>query len=538
MKMRTLGAVLLPLLLLTGCWSADPTQEEMLPILSSAMEEETPVKDVPLPDSFSLPYWSGQTLDPITCPDGSQQDLGALLYEGLFELDETFTAQPCLCASSSYDAATLTWTFTLRSGVTFSDGSPLTAADVVATLNRAANSQRYSARFSTIQSVSGEGSPVSIRLNRDNKLLPNLLDIPIVKSGTEKNAVPTGTGPYLWSSGDGGLCLMANKNWWKGNTQPVDRIGLVAIKDQDDLLYQFTSHEVQLITADLTSTSSFSTTGNIVFSDTDTTTMQYIGINVRREPLNNPAVRQALNQGFDREYAISAFLSGHGKAAQFPISPVSSLYPDTLETVYSQESYVQALADAGLGEGHTTLTLLVNEENSFKVSMARYIASTLSTANLSIEVKTLPWEEYTAAIRAGNFDLYYGETRLTADWDLRRLMAAGGSLNYGGFSDATTNALLAEFSSSGTSASAQRLCQQYRQQVPFVTVCFKSTSVLVQENVVDGLAPTLANPFYNLEKWTIHLSDDKESNKHKKYPLRLCRSGHFICLIQLYWRIT
>lgn len=512
MKMRTLGAVLLPLLLLTGCWSADPTQEEMLPILSSAMEEETPVKDVPLPDSFSLPYWSGQTLDPITCPDGSQQDLGALLYEGLFELDETFTAQPCLCASSSYDAATLTWTFTLRSGVTFSDGSPLTAADVVATLNRAANSQRYSARFSTIQSVSGEGSTVSIRLNRDNKLLPNLLDIPIVKSGTEKNAVPTGTGPYLWSSGDGGLCLMANKNWWKGNTQPVDRIGLVAIKDQDDLLYQFTSHEVQLITADLTGTSSFSTTGNIVFSDTDTTTMQYIGINVRREPLNTPAVRQALNQGFDREYAISAFLSGHGKAAQFPISPVSSLYPDTLETVYSQESYVQALADAGLGEGHTTLTLLVNEENSFKVSMARYIASTLSTANLSIEVKTLPWEEYTAAIRAGNFDLYYGETRLTADWDLRRLMVAGGSLNYGGFSDATTNALLAEFSSSGTGASAQRLCQQYRQQVPFVTVCFKSTSVLVQENVVEGLSPTLANPFYNLEKWTIHLSDDKESN--------------------------
>ena len=55
MKMRTLGAILLPLLLLTGCWSADPTQEEMLPILSSSMEEETPIKDVPLPDSFSLP---------------------------------------------------------------------------------------------------------------------------------------------------------------------------------------------------------------------------------------------------------------------------------------------------------------------------------------------------------------------------------------------------------------------------------------------------------------------------------------------------
>ena len=394
--------------------------------------------------------------------------------------------------------------------MTFTDGSALTAADVAASLNRAAGSSRYSARFSTIVSVTGSGDVVTVRLNRDNRLLPNLLDIPIVKSGTESSSVPVGTGPYRWGGDESGTCLLVYENWWGGQRQPVDRIGLVAVEDADTLLYQFTSHEVQLITADLTGTSPVSTTGNIAFSDTDTTVLQYIGVNLRRTPLDNPAVRRAMNQGISRTYAVSAFLSGHGRAAQSPISPSSELYPTELDAVYSQEAYVQALISAGLTEGSTTLTLLVNEENSFKVSMARYIASNLTTSTLSVQVETLPWDAFTAALRSGNYDLYYGETRLTADWDLRRLVATGGSLNYGAYSDASTDLLLQQFSASGTAEDALRLCRQLQQQSPIFPICFKSTSVLVQENVVENLTPTAVTPFYQMENWVLHLSDSSE----------------------------
>lgn len=511
MKMRKfLALFLLPLLLLSACWTGDALPEEELgPMIPISAEEEQP-RELPLPESFSLPYLSGQTLDPITCPDGVQQNIGALLYEGLFQLDEHFKAQPRLCASSSYDSVSLTWTFTLRSGVTFTDGSALTAADAAASLNRAADSSRYRARFSTIVSVTGSGDVVTVRLNRDNRLLPNLLDIPIVKSGTESSTVPVGTGPYRWGSDENGICLLAHENWWGGQGQPVSRIGLVAVEDEDTLLYQFTSHEVQLITADLTGTSLVSTTGNIAFSDTDTTVLQYIGVNLRRAPLDNAAVRRAMNQGINRTYAVSAFLSGHGRAAQSPISPASELYPAELDAVYSQEDYAQALISAGLAEGGTALTLLVNEENSFKVSMARYIASNLTTSTLSVEVETLPWEAFTAALRSGDYDLYYGETRLSADWDLRRLTGTGGSLNYGAYSDAATDLLLQQFSASGTAEDALRLCRQLQQQSPILPVCFKSTSVLVQENVVENLTPTDANPFYQMENWVLHLSDSPE----------------------------
>ena len=83
--------------------------------------------------------------------------------------------------------------------------------------------------------------------------------------------------------------------------------------------------------------------------------------------------------------------------------------------------------------------MLVNEENSFKVSIANYLAESLSVFDLKIEVETLPWDEYIAALSAGNFDLYYGEVKLTADWNLIRLLGTSGSLNYGRWSDAQTS---------------------------------------------------------------------------------------------------
>ena len=101
------GLFLLPALLLTGCWQADPVDENTGIVTSSSSSDSSAAESVALPEALSLPYYPSQTLDPVTCADGIQQTIAALLYEGLFELDETFAPQNLLCASSTYDAATL-----------------------------------------------------------------------------------------------------------------------------------------------------------------------------------------------------------------------------------------------------------------------------------------------------------------------------------------------------------------------------------------------------------------------------------------------
>ena len=123
-----LGAVTL---LLSGCWTEAPV--ESANGLLGDQEPADQQEEVILPAAFTLPYDPDQTLDPVTCADGMQQVAGSLIYEGLFRLDRQLEPQPWLCQSYTYDAASLTYTFTLRSGVTFSDGSPLTAADAPVT---------------------------------------------------------------------------------------------------------------------------------------------------------------------------------------------------------------------------------------------------------------------------------------------------------------------------------------------------------------------------------------------------------------------
>ena len=150
----------------------------------------------------------------------------------------------------------------------------------------------------------------------------------------------------------------------------------------------------------------------------------------------------------------------------------------------------------------------MNKENSFKVSVAQAIANSFSSDGVPMTVKALPWEAYTAALAAGDFDLYYGEVKLTADWDLRPLLSTDGALNIGGWSDPQTDRLLSAFASAADRPAAmKRLCARLREQAPILPVCFKSTSVLMQADVLTGLTPTMAEPFYNLSDCAIRLRE-------------------------------
>lgn len=505
-RLRVFLALLLPALLLTGCWQEEPPEEinNMLPpVTEEPAEEEGPL----LPERFALPYMPGRSLDPIACADGMQQVAASLMYEGLFRLDGSLEPQLGLCLSYTHDDTASRYTFALRPGVLFSDGSALTGRDVKAALDRARESDRYRSRLSGITSVSANGDTVTVALNGPNTGLPALLDVPIVKSGTQDAAAPIGTGPYFYAEEETGAYLVANQSWWRGESQPVDRIALVEASDADAMLYRFSSHEVQLITADLTGVQAVSTTGSVDCLDAETTLLQYVGCNTSRAPLDSPSLRRALSAGIDRANIASAFLSGHGTAAAFPVSPASSLYPADLEEAYSVDGFSTALTASGYVP-ERSLTLLVNEENGFKRAIADHLAELWTQGGVPVEVRVLPWEEYTAALAAGDFDLYYGEARLSADWDLSSLLAPGGALNYGHWSDPETSRLLEEFAAAEDRGAAMRdLCARLKDQMPFLPVCFKSTSVLTQADVAEGMAPTAAEPFYDLGKWTIRLKE-------------------------------
>ena len=185
--MRRIFALLLLLLVLTGCETSgnaeltDPGWEAYQQQEQQSQEETTqPEETVDYPAAFSLAYHRDHTLDPITCGEGVQQDVAALLFEPLFQLNGSFEPEPELCTGYAWDETGLVCTLTVRQGVLFSDGTTLTASDVAATLRRAAASERYGYRLRQVASItySNAAGEVVLTLSSPNQGLIALLDRP------------------------------------------------------------------------------------------------------------------------------------------------------------------------------------------------------------------------------------------------------------------------------------------------------------------------------------------------------------------------
>ena len=517
--MRRPLAVLLAALLLAGCAALRDTGPEEMDwdtYQQEEPEEEPEEEPAPYrPAAFTMAYHKDHTLDPVTCGEGVQQDVAALLYEPLFRLSPSFEPEPVLCENWEWDESGLVCTLTLREGARFQDGGPLTARDVVETLQRAAASERYAYRLRNIASVAANrAGQVAVTLLEPNRALPALLDVPIVKSGTADSLAPVGTGPYRFISEDGEEYLAADPDWWQQKALPVERISLIHAKDRATAMYLFSSRRAELLTVDPTDDLT-AVAGQYETASRPTTVLQFLGFNTARGVFASAEARSAFSRAIPRQTIAEVQMAGLGTAAQFPISPLSPLYPAAMEVPYNRDESLAALATLAAppegeeesGEGEEPLVLLVNEEDAFRLTSARFIADTLSPAgDWKIEVRSLPWEEYLAALTAGDFDLYFGEVRLTADWDVRDLLASGGALNYGGYADETTDALLQGFASGvDREGNARLLAARLLTEAPIAPVCFKNYTVLTHPGVVEGLSPAPGNTFHHLEDWQIHL---------------------------------
>lgn len=505
MNAKRLSALALLLLFLlstlTGCWDSDLDEEE--PILGNVseapVEEDVTQEEAAGLTAFTLPYFPKKTLDPISCESGTQQALSTLLYEGLFALDASFAPQNVLCESYTYDSLTKTYTFTVAANAVFSDGTPVSAADVLATLQRAAQSQRYSARFATVSAMNASGKDLTVTLTVNNAFFPALLDIPIVKAGTETQRVPVGSGAYVVFDDGSDEYLLANENWWQEKTLPVEEILLSPNSDSETLVYQFNSREIHCLTTDLTGSNPLIVSGNVSFFDFPTSTMLYVGFHAGSSLFSDAAVRRAVSLGLNRETIVSAYLSDHALPASYPVSPVSALYPSE-QTPYSLDSFTSAMEALELS-GKPSATLLVNSGNPVNEKVAAYIATALDEY-INVKILSLPWEDYLARLQSGGFDFYLAQTRITPDWNLTSLLSSSGKLNYGRCGSETLNQYLVGMQA-GSDAAASQFYKAFAQEMPIAPLCFKQETVILPASYISGVSPSPSSPFYSFENWVI-----------------------------------
>ena len=454
---------------------------------------------------FTLAFYPEYSLHPTLAGNRTNLTLTPLLYESLFTVDPSFQVQSLLCSSYTVSEDKLVWTLNLRPGITFSDGTPLTGQTVADALNLArAPASRYRERLAGVAAITVQDeSPnqLVITLGRPNGSLPLLLDIPIALGNGER---PVGTGPYVLS--EDGLFLTARSGWWqKDKSLPIQSIPLRTVSESDELIYAFDGGEISLVDVDLMATNATGYGGNYQTWDYPAADFLYLGFNTQAGIFRSAEARRAVWLAVDRDTIATTIYANHAISTLLPVHPASGLYqPGGESLAYNPEALAAQVEELRLKD--SSLVFLVNSENVAKAAAAQLIAYQLETAGFVVELRQLPFEEYTAALATGVFDLYLGETMFTADFDLAPLLSSDGALNYGGWRGEETDALLAAMRAAvpeEKAVHAGAFFALFSEQAPIVPIIFKNGSVLTQWGQLSGLNPVRGNAFYQIENWSI-----------------------------------
>lgn len=443
-------------------------------------------------DVFSVAFCSSESADPYTSSNKINFELMGLITEPLFSVSDTFEVTPVLC--SDYKCHGKVHTFTIKEGVSFSDGSPVKASDVKASILGAAEpSSYYATRLSVVESVVSDNRrrTVTVTLKYENELFPALLDFPIIKEGTRKNLLPVGTGIY--APDKEATVLTARENHHSGNTPLYETINLCNTNASDELLFNFNNLNVSVFTTDPTGTSPQLPSLSVDTINIITTNMHYIGFNTRNPQLASKSIRQAIARAIDRKSIAESDFALMGEASCLPLHPYVSYYPSEQETGLEFESELKIESDE-------PLTILVNSENGAKLSACNRIAEALTAKGIPTTVRALPFEEYTASLQNGDFTLYYAEVSLGADFDITRIIE--GSLNFGGFSDPSLKSALSAYLAA-PEESINAYVDAFCDTVPFAPIFFKKTAMYTQKNFFTATYPTSQNIYHRFCDWKI-----------------------------------
>ena len=492
--------------------SVTSASEEAAGAVSKSGETTTDGERADLVLGATTGFFGAESLDVAYNWDGWIMSIYGI-SENLYRLDENIEPQPWI-AESVETPDENTWVFTIRDGVTFSNGKTVDAKAVKACFERTYEKNERADSTLKIKSMEADGMKFTIVTPEPNPTLLNDLCDPLlgIYDATEEPDEELGvscTGPYVAPSFTAmtDVKMRANENYW-GGAPKADTVELKIIDDQDALDMALANGEIDLIAQETANGASKFTDTSKYTTDTVTTTRaNFLSFNLKTEGLDDLAVRQAINYCIDREGYADVVYQGFA-------TPCYGIYPDNLAfggtdglnlTVdsYDADKAKEILADAGYqdtdGDGildkdgvNLSFKVLTYSYNDNCIQLADMLQAELSQIGIELSIETQ--DVLDDPLASGDFDLailnYAMAPIGTPSYFINMLFTTGASNNYGGYSNEKVDALAAEIGTTSDNDKVVSLTRELEQQVlddmPFAFVADQQL-IFVYSNKVKGV---------------------------------------------------
>jgi peptide/nickel transport system substrate-binding protein len=377
------------------------------------------------------------SLDPAIVTDGESFAVTKNIYDTLVEYKgDTTDIEPALATDWKISDDGKTYTFNLRKGVKFHDGTDFNADAVVFNFNRWKNATDE-AKFAYYPSMFGGFGDKSVIadvkatddytvvMTLQHPLAPFLKDLAMspfaiaspkaVKEAGDKYGLTTavGTGPYIfknWKSKDT-ITLTKNDNYWKKGEPELDGIVFKVIPDNTARLNALKNGEIDLMDGvNPSDLKGLEGNKDLQVFYRPPMNVGYLGMTLTQKPFDNKLVRQAVNYAVDKKSIIDAFFAGAAVPAKNPMPPSIAGYNDDIKPYdFDLNKAKQLLAQAGFPNGFkTTLWAMPNPRPYMPEpsKIAEAIAHNLKEIGIDAEIKTIEWTTYLDKVKKGEFPMY------------------------------------------------------------------------------------------------------------------------------------
>ena len=342
-----------------------------------------------------------ESLDPHKAVAAGTKEVMFNVFEGLMKPTPDGDLIPAVAEKYEISDDQLTYTFTIRDGIKFHNGDPVTAEDVGESLARCKNGGDGILEveaFSNIQKMeTADSRTISITLGEPDSEFLSYLTAAVLPAGYDgQDTAPVGTGPFKFVSraAQDNIILERFDDYW-GEKAYLDKVTYKIIENADSILMSLQSGAVDLF-AHLTSTQVAQLGDDFNIEEGTMNLVQAMYLNNAVAPFDDVRVRQALCYAIDRQQILDLAFDGYGSLIGSSMYPAFGKYFDDSLTNYYTHDVEKAkalLADAGYPDGFS-MTITVPSNYQPHIDTAQVIVEQLKQVGVKAEILPVTWESW------------------------------------------------------------------------------------------------------------------------------------------------